>query len=80
MAIDSILTAFPRYHNTANYTPDVQLSNYIEFGFNQLILLLLKKNIEINTFHHKKYWLDIGRPNDYEKAQQDYEKLNFIKK
>ena len=51
-----------------------------KFGFNQLILLLLKKNIEINTFHHKKYWLDIGRPNDYEKAQQDYEKLNFIKK
>lgn len=36
LAIDSILTAFPRYHNTANYTPDVQLSNYIEFGFNQL--------------------------------------------
>jgi NDP-sugar pyrophosphorylase family protein len=51
-----------------------------KFGFNQLILFLLKNNFEINTFYHNKYWLDIGRPNDYEKAQKDYEKLNFIKK
>jgi hypothetical protein len=36
LAIDSIVATFPRYHNTANYTPDVQLSNYMEFGFNQL--------------------------------------------
>jgi hypothetical protein len=33
---NNILVATEKYHSGANYTPDVELSNYIEFGFNQL--------------------------------------------
>jgi hypothetical protein len=29
-------TPLSRYHKSSNYTPDVELSDYIEFGFNQL--------------------------------------------
>jgi hypothetical protein len=36
LAIDSILATLPKYYDAANYTPDVELSNYMEFGFNQL--------------------------------------------
>jgi hypothetical protein len=36
LAVNSILTGRERYHDEADYTPDVELSNYIEFGFNQL--------------------------------------------
>jgi hypothetical protein len=28
--------ATEKYHSGANYTPEVELSNYLEFGFNQL--------------------------------------------
>ncbi len=36
LAVNSILTGRERYHDEADYTPDVELSKYIEFGFNQL--------------------------------------------
>lgn len=43
-----------------------------KFGFNQLINYFLKKKININTYYHANYWLDIGRPDDYEKALIDF--------
>jgi NDP-sugar pyrophosphorylase family protein len=36
---------------------------------------MLKDKIPINTYPHHGYWLDIGRPEDYEKANLDAEKL-----
>ena len=33
---NAILVTKERYHSGADYTPDVELSNYLEFGFNQL--------------------------------------------
>jgi NDP-sugar pyrophosphorylase family protein len=50
----------------------------IHFGFDDLIYYLLKHNLPIKTFLYKGYWLDIGRPDDYEKANIDIEKINFI--
>jgi NDP-mannose synthase len=48
------------------------------FGFDHLMLALLEKKIPINLFPYKGYWLDIGRPDDYEKANEDITKiLNF---
>ena len=38
------------------------------FGFDELMKKLIKNKIDINTHNHKGYWLDIGRPDDYEKA------------
>ena len=44
------------------------------FGFDDLMNILIKKKELpfVNTFDG--YWLDIGRPDDYEKAIADYEK------
>jgi NDP-sugar pyrophosphorylase family protein len=48
------------------------------FGFDQLILTLLKKKMKIKSYPFDGYWLDIGRPEDFEKANQDIESLDFL--
>lgn len=48
------------------------------FGFDNLMYMLLDKEIPINTYSYNGYWLDIGRPDDYEKANEDIERLNSI--
>lgn len=40
------------------------------FGFDQLVLALLEANEPIQTFIHKGFWLDIGRPEDYDCANE----------
>ena len=44
-----------------------------EFGFDQLMYKLLKNDKKVSVKKHKKYWLDIGRPSDYQIAINDYE-------
>lgn len=41
------------------------------FGFDDLMSLMLKRNWPVQTFPWEGYWLDIGRPDDYEHAQRD---------
>jgi len=41
------------------------------FGFDDLMLTLLKKKQPIKIYPYDGYWLDIGRPEDYEKANED---------
>lgn len=41
------------------------------FGIDNLALRLLAENQPVNTFPFGGYWLDIGRPDDYDKANQD---------
>ena len=36
---------------------------------------LLKKKEKIAKYEIDEYWLDIGRADDFEKAQEDYEKF-----
>jgi len=38
------------------------------FGFDELMLNMLAAGERIEIFHHSGYWLDIGRPEDYELA------------
>ena len=45
------------------------------FGFDNLMLALLKDNKEIALYPHKGYWLDIGKPEEYEKANRDIDYL-----
>ena len=45
------------------------------FGFDNLMLTLLEKKQNISIYRFNGYWLDIGRPEDYEKACQDVEML-----
>lgn len=41
------------------------------FGFDDLMHKLLKNGETVKTFEHHGYWLDIGRPEDYEQANED---------
>ena len=44
------------------------------YGMDQLIQGMLGKGSPIAKYELNEYWLDIGRLNDYEKAQKDYSK------
>ena len=44
------------------------------FGMDQLINELLAHDIPIYRYQMEEYWLDIGRMEDYEKAQEDVKK------
>jgi NDP-mannose synthase len=47
------------------------------FGFDHLMLKLLELKQSISIFPYKGYWLDIGRPEDYEKANNDINTINL---
>jgi NDP-sugar pyrophosphorylase family protein len=49
-----------------DYVPDDR-----PFGFDELMLKLLKENQKINAYPFDGYWLDIGRLEDFEKANED---------
>jgi NDP-sugar pyrophosphorylase family protein len=42
------------------------------YGFDQLVLRLLERGAPVRTQAHDGYWLDIGRPDDYQKAIDDW--------
>lgn len=44
------------------------------YGMDQLITQYLSENINVAKYEMSEYWLDIGRMNDYEQAQDIYEK------
>lgn len=45
------------------------------FGFDELMIKMLDESRAVRAFVHDGYWLDIGRPTDYLRANQDSEKL-----
>jgi len=47
------------------------------FGFDDLMITMVNKKEIISVYPYDGYWLDIGRPVDYEKANEDIEKLNL---
>jgi len=72
------------FHEKPNKEFDVSMGVYVfnknvldlvpynkSYGFDDLVLKLLELKKDINTFEHKGYWLDIGRPEDYVKANDD---------
>jgi NDP-sugar pyrophosphorylase family protein len=46
-----------------------------QFGFDDLMLELLEKKKEIAIFQYNGFWLDIGRPEDYDKANESYQEI-----
>lgn len=44
------------------------------YGFDDLMRDLLKDGQVVDVAPHSGYWLDIGRPDDYQKAIDDFEK------
>jgi len=51
------------------------------YGFDQLMHDLIKNKSEVFSYPYKGYWLDIGRPDDYERSIQEFEqnKEKFLK-
>lgn len=47
------------------------------FGFDDLMLTLLREKRNISVFSYEGYWLDIGRPDDYQTAINDLGMLNI---
>lgn len=45
------------------------------YGFDQLMLDLLKHKRRVCAFPHDGFWLDIGRPADYERAQGEVARI-----
>ena len=45
------------------------------FGFDELVLALLDAGEHVASYRHEGYWLDIGRPDDYEQAINDFEQI-----
>lgn len=48
------------------------------YGFDHLMLDLIKNQKPATVKVHSGYWLDIGRPDDYEKACEDFDGKNNI--
>lgn len=42
------------------------------FGMDTLIRLMLERNLPVTKYEMEEYWLDIGREDDFEKAQELY--------
>jgi NDP-sugar pyrophosphorylase family protein len=45
------------------------------FGFDNLVLKLLDEERPARVVRHSGYWLDIGRPDDYQRATDDWPEL-----
>jgi NDP-sugar pyrophosphorylase family protein len=48
------------------------------FGFDQLMLKLIAAGETVEVERHRGYWLDIGRPDDYQAATDEWPKLKAI--
>ena len=50
----------------------------IPYGVDSLALDMLRRNEPINIYPFSGYWLDIGRPDDFEKANLEIESLGLL--
>lgn len=45
-----------------------------KYGFDDLMYEMIRESSPVNVKVHEGYWLDIGRPDDYGRAIEDFEK------
>jgi NDP-mannose synthase len=48
------------------------------FGFDQLMLTLLSEKVRIMAYPYEGFWLDIGRPDDYERALREWPSIEKL--
>ena len=63
------------------YMLNKSVLNYIPnkfYGFDQLMLKLIESKERVKVKSFDGYWLDIGRPDDYMKAIDDFESMKSI--
>jgi len=70
----------PTFHysvSTGIYIFEPAILDYIHRGqrldLPELVLRLLEQGERVSSYHYKGYWLDIGRPDDYQEAIQTFE-------
>lgn len=75
-------TEKPTYHFLASagiYVLDPTVRSHIPrgqpFDLPDLVLALIAAGQKVRTHLHRGYWLDIGRHDDYERAQRDFDEL-----
>ena len=44
------------------------------FGFDQLMYALTANKEAVYSYQHTGYWLDIGRPDDYARSIEEFER------
>ncbi len=71
----------PTYHFNVSmgvYVFSKKILDYVPadtpFGFDQLMYALIAKNEEVYSYPHDGYWLDIGRPDDYARSIEEFER------
>jgi NDP-sugar pyrophosphorylase family protein len=71
----------PTYHFNVSmgvYVFSKKILDYVPadtpFGFDQLMYALITKNEEVYSYPHAGYWLDIGRPDDYARSIEEFER------
>jgi NDP-sugar pyrophosphorylase family protein len=47
------------------------------FSAIDMMQLLMDKNYNVRSFYHNGYWLDIGKHEDFKKAQEDVKQLKL---
>jgi NDP-sugar pyrophosphorylase family protein len=52
----------------------------VPFGFDTLMRFFLASDIKVNVKPHDGYWLDIGRPDDYIRATEEFDSIKHILK
>jgi len=45
------------------------------FGFDDLMLSMIERGLDVRALPHDGYWLDIGRPDDYDRANEDHAEI-----
>lgn len=60
-------------HNVVNLIPKNEF-----FGFDHLMTLLIKRKEFASIYKFNGYWLDIGRPDDYERAVDKLSSTSFL--
>jgi len=86
--VDKVTRKMVGFHEKPEYDFEVSMGVYVmnrnaldyvptgkSFGFDNLMLTLLAKKQTVKVYPYTGYWLDIGRPDDYEKANEDIDLL-----
>jgi len=50
----------------------------VAYGFDNFMIDSIRRGDDVRAFPFKGYWLDIGRPEDYDTANREFEKLRSI--
>jgi len=45
------------------------------FGFDHLMLTLIERNLDARVYPYSGYWMDIGRPDDYEQVNIEFDAM-----